>query len=66
MRLVKVKKRVFKREFLDFKLIVLVFDICELVQEGDETIVDVNRVYYVLPMMKGDQIDEKMISKLIR
>jgi hypothetical protein len=66
MRLVKVKKRVFKREFLDYKLIVMVFDICEMVQEEGQTTLDYNRAYYVLPMMKGDQIDEKVIAHLVK
>ncbi|MBI4154228.1 hypothetical protein HY501_02750 [Candidatus Woesearchaeota archaeon] len=58
MHLVKVRKKVFKREFLDFCLIVAVFDICELIKEEEDTIVEVNKVFWVMPMAKGMAIDE--------
>lgn len=57
MRLVKVKKKVFKRQFLDFRLLVVVFDICEMNQDEEETTISVNRVYHVLPATAENEID---------
>jgi hypothetical protein len=57
MRLVKVKKRVFKREFLEFKLVVVVFDIYEMSQEEDQTVIEVNKVFWVFPATSDTEIE---------
>ena len=35
MRMIKVRKKIFKREFLDFRLVVVVFDVCQMAQEEE-------------------------------
>jgi len=65
MRLVKVKKRVFKREFLEFRLVVVVFDVYEMNQEEGETEISVNKVFYVFPAIKGMNFDDSQADKLL-
>jgi hypothetical protein len=55
MRLVKVKKKVFKREFLDYRLLVIIFDIHELSEEDGTTVVEHNRNYWVIPTTKDNE-----------
>lgn len=57
MRLVKVKKRIFKREFLEFKIVVVVFDIYEMSQEDENTVIEVNKVFWVFPATKDMEIE---------
>lgn len=50
MRVMKVKKRIFKREFLGFRLTVVVADTCEVQKDIDgETTIEVNKVFWVFP-----------------
>jgi len=63
MRLVKVRKKVFKREFLDFRLLVVVFDVCEMSQEDENTVIAVNRVYHVIPTAKDTELDIDALLK---
>ncbi len=53
MHIVKVKKKVFKREFLDYRLVVVVFDVCEMSNEEENIVIDINRIFWVFPMIKG-------------
>ena len=57
MRLMKVKKRVFKREFMEFRLVVVVFDIYEMSQEDDQTVIEVNKIFWVFPTTKDTDIE---------
>ena len=57
MRFVKVKKRIFKREFLEFKIVVVVFDIYEMSQEDENTVIEVNKVFWVFPATKDMEIE---------
>ena len=63
MHLVKVRKKVFKREFMEFRLLVVVFDIYEMTQEDENMIVSVNKVFWVFPTTKDAEIDIDMIMK---
>lgn len=63
MRLVKVRKKVFKREFMDFRLLVVVFDICEMSQEDENTVIEVNKVYHVIPVAKDTEMDIDSLLK---
>jgi len=54
MRLVKVKKKIFKREFLEFRLVVVVYDTYEVSQEEENTIIELNKIFWVFPMMKTE------------
>ncbi len=65
MHLVKVKKRVFKREFLEYRLVVVVFDICEISQEDENTVVEINKVFWVFPMLKGVNFEDSQMEKLL-
>jgi hypothetical protein len=63
MRLVKVRKRIFKREFLEFKLVVVVLDVYEMSQEDENTIIEVNKVFWVFPAMKDVEVEiENMVA----
>ena len=53
MHIVKVKKKVFKREFLDYRLVVVVFDVCEMSNEEENVVIEVNKIFWVFPMIKG-------------
>ena len=65
MRLVKVKKKVYKREFLEYRLIVVVFNISTLTQEEDgTTTVEQNKVYWVYPAHKDSDIDLESPNKI--
>ena len=57
MRMVKVKKRIFKRQFLDYKLTVVVFDIYEMSQEDENMVIEVNKVFWVLPTTSDTEIE---------
>ena len=65
MHLVKVKKRIFKREFLEYRLVVVVFDICEISQEEENTVVEINKVFWVFPMLKGVNFEDSQMEKLL-
>jgi D-alanine-D-alanine ligase-like ATP-grasp enzyme len=62
---VKVKKRIFKREFLEYRLVVVVFDIYEMSQEDENTVLDINKVFYVFPLLKGVNIEDEQIEKML-
>ncbi|MBI3190169.1 hypothetical protein HYZ41_00540 [archaeon] len=66
MGLVKIRKKIFKREFLDYKIVVVVFDICELSQEDGNMVVEINKVFWMFPMMKGMDFDDQEIEKMIQ
>jgi hypothetical protein len=66
MGLVKVRKKIFKREFLDYRIVVVVFDICELSQEEGNMVVEINKVFWMFPMMKGMDFDDQEIENMIQ
>lgn len=69
MHLVKVKKKVFKREFLDFRMICVVFDVCEMSNEDQDTVININRIFWVFPTVKGLEEElgiENMITSMIK
>ena len=62
MRLVKVKKRIFKREFMEFRLVVVVYDTYEISQEEENTLIECNKIYWVFPMLKDNTaLEEKLV-----
>ena len=61
MKLVKVKKKVFKREFLDYRLVVVVFDVAQMVRDEDgTTTIEINKVYWVYPTTKDSDMDQEL------
>ena len=66
MHLVKVRKKVFKREFLDFKLVIVVCDICQMSREEENTVIEVNKAFWVFPVMKGMEFDESALDNLMK
>lgn len=65
MHLMKVKRKIFKREFLDFKLVVVVYDVCQLSREEENTVIEVNRIFWVLPIIRGMELDEQQLDRML-
>jgi hypothetical protein len=66
MRLVKVRKKVFKREFLDYRLLVIIFDVHELSEDDGTTVVEHTRNYWVIPTTKDNEdIDIEVLQNKI-
>ena len=61
MRLVKVRKKIFKREFMEFRLVVIVYDTYEISQEEEETVIETNKIFWVFPMINDKTVEEPLV-----
>lgn len=77
MRLVKVRKRVFKRAFMEFRIAVVVYDILEVQDEDNEhivgtsltepaTVLEFSRVFYVFPYTDEVTFDFEDLLKRVQ
>lgn len=59
MRKVIVKKRKIEKEFNNLKLIVVVYDVCEITKNEDGTTeINVNQIYDVIDVWDFEEVNE--------